>query len=222
MDPWLLLAIHAVVMVATWGIMVPVSLVITRFFKVMPGQNFPEVTDNNFWMRSHRALSVTAVVLSTAGAGLAWWALGGPSLASSHGQWGFAVIILGWCQIVIARQRGTHGGPWGLGNPAHIVRSRDQWFGDHYNMTLRRRIFEAVHISTGYATAVAGLVVVGFGMDQFGLDPEWFVAYAGYLLVLVIAYWKFTRDGRRVPTYQSIWGYSSEHPGNRPGDPGSP
>jgi len=214
-DSEILLASHAIIMAATWGVMVPVSLVITRFFKVMPGQNYPQEINNSFWMRTHRVMSTTVIFVATAGAGLAVWALGGISLASTHAQWGFAVVVLGWLQLFIALQRGTHGGPWGLSRNVENILPRDQWFGDHYNMTLRRRIFEVVHIWTGYPTAIAGLVAVALGIDGYGLAWPWQVAYGAWVLAILLAYWKFTRDRRRVPTYQSIWGLAPEHPGNR-------
>ncbi len=216
-DAEYLLTGHAIVMVATWGVMVPLSLIMTRFFKVVPGQDYPRVTDHKFWMRSHRILSTTVVFASTAGAGLVWWVMDGISLSSLHGKWGFAVVLLGWCQIFIVLQRGTHGGPWGLNNPDRIVLPRHRWFGDHYNMTRRRRIFEAVHIPTGYATAAAGLVAITLGMEQVDLAWPWHAAYGALLLSFAVAYWKFTRDGRHVPTYQAIWGPGPEHPGNRTG-----
>ncbi len=213
--PGFLLVSHAVIMVLTWGIMVPASLVITRFFKVMPGQNYPEETDSKFWMRTHRVMSTTVVFVSTFGAGVAVLALNGISFASLHAKWGFAVVVLGWCQLFIAMQRGTHGGPWGLKNPDRIVKPRDEWFGDHYNMTLRRRIFETIHISTGYLTAIAGMVAITLGIIQFGLAWPWHAAYGALVFAILFSYWKFSRQGRRVPTYQAIWGLSPEHPGNQ-------
>lgn len=217
-DPATLLTLHGVIMAACWGILIPVSIVITRFFKVMPGQDYPAVTDAKFWMRSHRALSTLVIWGGTAGALLPVWALGGITLASTHGQWGAAVIVLGWLQLAIAMSRGTHGGPWGLGNPERMVLPKAQWRGDHYDMTRRRRIFEALHINPGHATWAAGLVAVFLGIDQLGLDWPWPTALAGFLGVLAVASVKFTRDGRRVPTYQAIWGVGEEHPGNKTGD----
>ncbi|MDP6173108.1 MAG: cytochrome b561 domain-containing protein [Rhodospirillales bacterium] len=213
-DPGYFFVVHGLIMIACWGILVPVSVLITRFFKVMPGQNYPEVTDHKFWMQSHRAMSVTTILVLTAGAAIAWFALGGISLAPTHGKWGFAVILLGWGQLLIARMRGSHGGPWGLNNPDRIVLPRDQWFGDHYNMTRRRRIFEAVHISTGHTTAGAGLIAVWFGINQMGLAWGWQAGYGIWLLAMAGAFLKFTRDGRHVPTYHAIWGPGPEHPGN--------
>jgi len=83
-------------------------------------------------------------------------------------------------------------------------------------MTLRRRIFEAIHIPSDYLTAVAGVVAVLTGFFLFRLTWHWYAAYGAFLLTILALYWKFTRDGRHIRTYVAIWGPSPQHPGNRP------
>jgi hypothetical protein len=209
-----LLVLHALLMVASWGLAVPALLVITRFYKVTPGQNFPAFTDNPFWFFAHRRWMTIVVVVSTLAMGLALWELGGVALDTLHGKIGLAVVALGWAQQVLSYYRGTHGGPWDLKrNP----KPREQWSGDHYNMSLRRCLFEAIHIPSGYLTALAGILAVLTGFYLFELAWPWYAAYGAFLLGILALYWKYTRDGRHIRTYVALWGASPEHPGNRRG-----
>ncbi|HEY4773183.1 MAG TPA: cytochrome and DOMON domain-containing protein [Xanthobacteraceae bacterium] len=213
LGPARLLVLHAVVMVASWGLLVPILLVITRFYKVTPRQDYPALTDNPFWFRTHRLWMTVVVIASTLAAGMAAWTIGGLSLETVHGRIGAAVIALGWFHQGLSALRGTHGGPW---DRQHRPRPPDQWFGDHYSMTARRRIFEAIHIPSGFLTAAAGIAAVLTGLFLFSLSWHWYAGYGAFLLVILGLSWKFTRDGRHIRTYVALWGASPQHPGNRP------
>lgn len=43
-------------MVVAWGVLLPLGILIARFFKVTPRQRWPAELDNKFWWYSHLTL----------------------------------------------------------------------------------------------------------------------------------------------------------------------
>ncbi len=211
-----LLIWHGAILALLWAVVAPVCVLVARFYKVTPRQDFPRVLDNVFWWRVHVGGQMVVVLGGTGAFGLAWLALGGIRADAWHAALGFGVLALGWIQIVQGLLRGTKGGPTDARAAAD---SPVTWRGDHYDMTVRRRVFEWAHKSSGYiGLAIAtGAIWTGIGfLDHSGSWPSLLRALLGtFVLAYGVAFWRLTRHGRRVDTYHAIWGQDSVHPGNQ-------
>lgn len=203
-----LLSWHARLMVLAWGVLAPLAVLAARFCKIMPGQDWPRVLDNPFWWRIHwrgqmLVLAITALALI-----LVLAAAAGPHPAGAHRLLGWLLVGLAGVQLVSGLMRGSKGGPTA---PA----ADGSWRGDHYDMTRRRLIFEAVHKTLGHA-----LLLLAMGCILLGLwaanAPNWmWICLAGWWALLLTAGLHLQRRGRAHDTYQAIWGPDPAHPGNR-------
>jgi hypothetical protein len=206
--------VHAILMMVAWLLLLPAGALVARFRKVTPRQNWPQALDNLLWWRLHRVLQYTGVACALAGLMVAYLAVGRLPWALVHVQIGMIVIILAALQIASTWFRGTKGGPTQAGaDPANPA----TWRGDHYDMTLRRRLFEGWHKVFGWWAILLAPVAVLLGLALLGW-PRLLCGLAGVLalgegaLVTLLA-----RGARRINTYQAIWGPEARHPGNRPG-----
>jgi hypothetical protein len=205
-EPWA--AWHARLMVLSWGLLVPLGVLIARFYKVTPGQDWPRVIDNKFWWHSHRLLQWTGLVLMTAGAWFVWGrAMGATTAAKIHALIGWSLLLAGWLQVIGSFARGSTGGP--LDEKSNSLR------GDHYDMTPRRLVFERVHKSLGWTAVLGSVIAIVLGL--FLADaPRWMLfLMIGWWLTLACAFTWLQRRGRCIDTYQAIWGPDLSHPGNR-------
>ena len=196
---------HARLMVLGWGILLPLGALAARFFKIVPGQDWPEQLDNKAWWHAHRVLQYAGVLAMTMGLVLAW-GLGSrhDTVAQVHAWLGWSLCIAGWAQVAGGLLRGGKGGP-----------TDAQLRGDHYDMTRWRIGFERVHKSLGWlAIALAGVtIVLGLAIAD---APRWMgVVLALWWSAFVAVFVRLQRQGRCVDTYQAIWGPSAAHPGNR-------
>ena len=196
---------HARAMVLAWGVLLPLGSLVARFFKVLPGQDWPRVLDHKAWWHGHRALQVLGVGLMLVGLWLAWGQGNGQGrMALLHRWLGLAVCALGLLQIASGLARGSKGGP-----------TAAQLRGDHYDMTAWRRAFERLHKGLGWL-AVAAAVLVVMGGLVLADAPRWMaVVLSAWWLVLLAGFVALQRAGRCIDTYQAIWGPDPEHPGNR-------
>ncbi|MEO0379850.1 MAG: cytochrome b561 domain-containing protein [Pseudomonadota bacterium] len=119
---------HGRFMVLAWGILAPMAVVFARYFKVMPGQDWPRELDNLTWWRAHwigqvvvLCLSVTALILVLP---LEF------SVDNLHGLLGCGVLVGLTVQVLLGIFRGSKGGPTDLAKYGSLQ-------GDHYDMTLR-------------------------------------------------------------------------------------
>ncbi len=195
---------HARLMVVGWSVLIPLGMVIARFFKVWPGQRWPEVLDNPIWWRLHVSLQSLGVAVMSLGVLLAFGrSAEGTSLALWHHWAGWTLVCVGWSQVAAGMLRGSKGGP-----------GTDDLRGDHYDMTRRRLAFEVLHKSLGWAAlpVVVGTTAAGLVM----LDaPRWMaVLIGGWWAALAAAFAVLQASGRCLDTYQAIWGANPEHPGN--------
>lgn len=198
------IAWHARLMVLSWGILLPLGVLIARFFKVMPRQNWPERLDNRFWWLSHLGLQYMGGGLMLAAFALLAGAQGLKGLATPHAVFGYAALALGLGQIVGGWLRGTKGGP-----------GEASLRGDHYDMTPRRVAFEYLHKSLGYLALALSVGAILSGLWQAN-GPRWmWLVLALWWSLWLIAFIGFQRQGRAFDTYQAIWGPSPDHPGNR-------
>ncbi len=208
--PWA--AWHGRLMVAAWIVILPLGVLLARFFKVTPRQRWPETLDNKRWWHLHLALQYSGVAIMTVAAVLAAC---NANLARSafplHGLLGWLVVALGWLQVVGGLLRGSKGGPQPGTEGARNIPMR----GDHYDMTRRRVIFEHVHKAGGYLAIALAPIVVALGLHA-AAAPHWMgwliaTACIGGLSIFSWLQW----SGRCIDTYQAIWGASRDHPGNR-------
>lgn len=205
--PPLWLIWHARLMVVGWSVVLPLGVGVARFFKVTPGQDWPRVLDNPWWWRWHvrgQSLGVALVMLALAfafGRGE-----GADATARAHHLVGWTLASIAATQVLGALLRGSKGGP-----TAPTLR------GDHYDMTLRRRMFEAVHKSLGWLSLP--LVILGTSLGLILADaPRWMPLLIGlWWAALGLAFAVLQIRSRRIATYQAIWGPDPIHPGNRAG-----
>ncbi len=144
---------HARFMVLAWGVLLPLGIITARFFKIVPGQAWPEYLDNQAWWHAHRVLQYAGCALMLVALFFILNAQAERPENLVHRLMGWTVICLAVLQILAGLLRGSKGGP-----------TDSSMRGDHYDMTLQRRIFEYVHKLLGYlvlllawATTVSGL-----------------------------------------------------------------
>lgn len=195
---------HARWMVLAWGVLLPVGVLIARFFKVLPEQNWPQEVDNTVWWHTHRALQWAGFACMLVGLWLVWGkGASGGSLPRLHGWVGLLVCALAALQVLGALARGSKGGP-----------TEETLRGDHYDMTPRRRMFERLHKGMGWMAVLLAVMVMAMGLALVDA-PRWMVlALSLWWLALVAAFVHLHRAGRCIDTYQAIWGPEAHHPGN--------
>lgn len=204
MDPFL---VHAVLMSIAWFILLPAGILIARFFKVTKNQDWPNELDNQFWWHSHRWLNYAGIGLATLGVLIMWQTIGGPALQDWHGRVGLAAMTLGWLQIVSAWLRGSKGGPT---EPNADPNDPATWRGDHFDMTLRRQLFEAWHKQLGYVVLSLALIAAWQGLESIAA-PLWIKTLPWLAAsIFVILFHFFTRQGRRFDTHAAIFGSTSK------------
>lgn len=196
---------HARSMLLAWGGLAPLAVLVARYFKVLPRQDWPRELDNQLWWRWHWMGQGLVVLLSLFGLGLI---LGVAKTGGPHGRLGYALLGLMGLQILLGIFRGTKGGPTA---PAKDGSLR----GDHYDMTPWRVVFEWSHKLIGYAALALAAVVILAGLWQANA-PRW-------MWSVVLLWWAFLiiaaailqARGCAIDTYQAIWGPDAKHPGNR-------
>lgn len=210
----MLTAWHGRLMVLAWAFAAPLAVLLARFYKVMPGQQWPQELDNKTWWHGHRALNYLAVALTLLGIGLVWGrSAHAGGLRDVHALAGWTVLSLALVQVLSAHARGSKGGPTAprLDASGQVL----DLHGDHYDMTLRRRLFERVHKSLGHLAWVLAWAALLAGL-RLAHAPVWMgllilLWWTGLLLIGV----RLQRAGRCLDTYQAIWGPDPVHPGQR-------
>lgn len=196
---------HARLMVLGWGVLLPLGALAARFFKVMPGQAWPQRLDHKAWWHAHRALQYAGAAAMTAGLWLAWGHGGAPGTSARvHALLGWSVCAVGWLQVAGGLMRGSKGGP-----------TDRQLRGDHYDMSAWRIGFERLHKSLGWFAIVLAVATTTLGLG-IADAPRWMAVVLGaWWLALAILGARWQRQGRCIDTYQAIWGPDEAHPGNR-------
>ncbi|MEM9197752.1 MAG: cytochrome b561 domain-containing protein, partial [Pseudomonadota bacterium] len=179
----------------------PLAVMVARYFKVVPGQDWPRELDNQIWWKSHWKGQLVVLGLTLIGVGLVWQ---GTRPLPLHGLLGYTVLIGVGLQILLGLFRGTKGGP-----------TAPQMRGDHYDMTRWRRIFESVHKSVGYTLLALALATTLLGL-WLANGPRWmWLALGLWWAGLVVAAIILQLRGHAIDTYQAIWGPDPRHHGNR-------
>jgi hypothetical protein len=205
---------HGRLMVLAMGLLTPPVIIVARFFKVTPGQDWPRRLDNPFWFITHRrwghvigAIAAVGLVFVLADRG---W---GPPWRNWHTCAGWVIAVLVVIQTVGAWLRGTHGGP--IDPFTRQRRPPEQWPGDHYSMSARRVIFEYIHKIAGYILLILTVVAIITGL-LIADAPRWMPIAIGAWWVMMLAIFVYLqRAGRCIDTYQAIWGPDPDLPGNR-------
>ncbi|MEM1049101.1 MAG: cytochrome b561 domain-containing protein [Pseudomonadota bacterium] len=202
------IAWHARLMVLAWGIALPCGVLAARFFKIMPGQDWPAHIDNRAWWHTHLTLQYGGGFLTLIALGLILFGSARSGNAGLHGLFGWSVIALAATQFLGGWLRGSKGGPTDPNPDGSLA-------GDHYDMSFRRLVFEYVHKSAGYAAILLAACAIATGLWQANA-PRWMpILIASWWALLVVLFIVFQRRGMAVDTYQAIWGPDPRHPGNR-------
>ena len=201
-------------MLIAWLVLMPVALLVARFYKITPGQDWPRHLDNPFWFVNHRRLGYAIMLVTLAALAIMVWSERGALFwQGAHAAAGWAVIALGVFQIVGSLLRGTHGGP--LDPFTRKLRPPEQWPGDHFSFTRRRIVFEYTHKLAGYVLLPLTLWTVGEGLAAVEA-PSWlWLVIALWTIVCIGVFVYLQRMGRCIDTYQAIWGPDKSLPGNR-------
>jgi hypothetical protein len=201
-------------MVGIWFVLVPFCIVAIRFGKPKPKPNGITLKVNIrhkiwWWFSVHKYGLYLAVFLSLGGLAVALIVSGGFS-GSVHAVLGLTTISLGVLQVVSGLLRGTHGGRfYNNADP----NDPSTWRGDHYDMTPRRRKFEAYHKNAGYFAGFFAVGAVGSGLMQYPMPGMiWFIVFAGLgilILAIILEYKGLRHDG-----YRAAHGNNPDHPFN--------
>ena len=198
---------HGRLMVLAWGFLFPLGIVVARFFKVTPWQDWPRQLDNKAWWHGHRALQYAGGLAMLAALLLVLVLPAGAPGGAAHRAVGWTVAVLVLAQFLGGWLRGTKGGPTA---PAPDGSRR----GDHYDMTRRRVLFELAHKTAGYA--LVGIASAGILSGLWLANaPVWmWLALGLWWTALIAAFAWLQRRGYALDTYQAIWGPDPRHPGN--------
>ena len=214
--------LHAMSMALAAGVLLPLAVLLVRYCKILPGQDWPRQLNRRFWWFSHLALAYAASVAVAIGLVSILQGMqaesgeGGEAaahLSHLHGLIGWVTTAMLVALLINGWRRGSKGGPGkpapGTLGPAHGVA------GDHYDMTARRRWFERTHKLLGYLLLTAMVAGVISGLWQVNA-PRWMlVLVAAWWVALLLLAWRWERQGRCVDGYQATWGPGMAHPGNR-------
>ena len=188
---------HAFLMVAVWFVLVPICIIIIRF-----GKPKPTLTG------LHRKVSIKNIE---------WWWFSVHkyglmfSIGSFHSFFGLTTVALGCLQIMGGWLRGKHGG-----KNYYSAKPDDPatWFGDHYNMTTRRRVFEAYHKTAGYFVFFFAAGAIASGLMQYPIPglAEFIIAMVllAFVVSMVLEYKGYRYDG-----YRAAHGYTMDAPFNK-------
>ena len=206
---------HAILMVGVWFVLVPLCIMTIRYGKPKPTPYgiSEEIRLTNrvwWWFSVHQFGLYSAIGLSFAGLAAAVTVSRGFS-GSVHSIFGIITIVLGCLQVVSAWLRGTHGGRY-----YHKADPNDPstWHGDHFDMTPRRRMFEAYHRTSGYFAGFFAVGAVASGLMQYPMPLLTGVILAVAFTVLVLSI-VLEHKGLRYDGYRAAFGNDPNHPYNK-------
>lgn len=198
---------HGRFMVLAWGVLAPSGVLIARYFKITPRQNWPEQLDNPVWWYTHLGCQIAAVLLTFLAVGLALLSSGASTLIL-HSILGWSIVVLAALQLLSGIFRGSKGGPTESNLNGTLA-------GDHYDMTQRRVIFEWQHKLTGYALLVLAAFSLLSGLWRANALNWMWLAITLFWGALIASALVLQRLGHAKDTYQAIWGPDPSHPGNK-------
>jgi hypothetical protein len=206
---------HAMLMTFVWLFLVPLCILVIRFGKPRPTATGLHrkvyIWHKEWWWFSvHKFGLGFAMALSFAGGLWAFIVSKGYS-GTVHATLGILTVVLGVIQVLAGLVRGKHGG-----KNYYTAKPDDPstWFGDHYNMTVRRRIFEAYHKNAGYIAGWTALGAVASGLMQYPMP--WMLPVI-LVLLAIVAVVAMVGDyiGIRYDGYRAAHGTDPEAPYNK-------
>ena len=198
---------HARAMFIAWGVLLPCGILIARFYKITPKQNFPHELNNKFWWHSHLFLQATGCWIALFAVLFMLYYNSHTVDAPIHRLLGWITMGLAVAQVLLGVFRGKSGGPE---DPA----PDGSWRGDHYDMTRRRYFFEYTHKTMGYVAVLFSWAATLTGLWYVNAPKGMVLFIVLFWVVLVGVFIRLQCQGRTFDTYQAIWGTSPEHPGN--------
>lgn len=199
---------HARFMMAAWIVLFPTGIIVARFFKIWPRQDWPKELDNTTWWKIHRWSQYSGAILVLIALYLIWGTADGSASGYSHRLFGWTAIVLCAYQILSGLFRGSKGGPTSLHEDGSLK-------GDHYDMSVHRVIFEYTHKFGGYLALLSAWVSIYFGLWTANA-PNWmFIVTVIWMTFLTWFYLHLQSKGMAIDTYQAIWGNDPELPGNK-------
>lgn len=206
---------HAIFMTSIWLVLVPLCIITIRFGKPKPAPFGirEEIRLRNlawWWFSVHKFGFYLVIGLSLAGAAIALTVSRSFS-GSVHSVFGIATVVMGCLQIVSAWLRGTHGGRY------YFKADPDDpstWHGDHFDMTPRRRKFEAYHKTAGYFAGFFAVGAVASGLMQYRM-PILTIAVLVTVLVVFVLCIALEHKGLRYDGYRAAFGNNPDHPYNK-------
>ncbi len=202
---------HGRLMVLAWGVLAPMAVLIARYFKILPGQDWPKQRDSQVWWRSHWIGQSVVVALSFGALALVM-----PANFTNlgwHGIMGYGLLMIVIIQVLLGVFRGSKGGPTALDKDGTT-------HGHHYDMTPWRLMFEAVHKTLGYGALALGMATILFGMWKANAPVWMWLVIGSWWIALIALFMLLQKRGMAVDTYQAIWGHDPAHPGNQRPPPG--
>ena len=205
-DVSILTAWHGRLMVLAWGVLVPIAILWARFFKIAPKQKWPEELDNKVWWRSHYITQSVAALIMVFSIYLVWAPAGESDIAWLHRFIGWTLTAFCATQIIAGATRGSKGGP---------TDPKGRMFGDHFDMTPRRLMFEYLQKHLGYTSLALRWFTIYLCM-WIANGPRWmFISITIWFLMLMTLFIILQKRGMALDTYQAIWGPDPNLPGNR-------
>lgn len=188
--------------------LLPLGAMVARFYKIRANGDWPQRLDDKLWWHTHRAAQYGGTLVMLVGLGLAWISTGAADHSAGSRAWwhhllGWSVVVMALVQLLSGWLRGSKGGP-----------TDRQLRGDHYDMTVRRRVFEVLHKGIGWMSVLLAVAVIGTGLVVSDA-PRWMAAaLVAWYLLLTMSFVRLQRQGRCRDTYHAIWGADTSHPGN--------
>jgi FtsH-binding integral membrane protein len=206
---------HAILMVGIWFVLVPLCILSIRYGKPKPRPRgiTVEIRLSNiewWWFSMHKFGFYVAIGLSLVGLTVALTVSRGFS-GSVHSMFGILTIVFGCLQILSAWLRGKHGGRYYFtadpNDPA-------TWRGDHYDMTPRRKRFEAYHKTAGYFACFFAVGAAASGLMQYPMPMLAGAILIAGLVILALCI-VLELKGLRYDGYRAAFGNDPDHPYNQ-------
>jgi cell division protein FtsW (lipid II flippase) len=115
--------------------------------------------------------------------------------ATPHSKMGLLTATLVYLQVLSGLLRGSKG-------------SKTEW-GDHYNMSKRRKIFEFYHKNMGWVILGVSFITMTLGFAQI---EQWIYLVTLILLWLIYGYVIVDSilNKRHIETWRAIWGEKND------------
>ena len=168
---------HGVLMSIAWGVLLPVGIIIARFYRHVQPRTGPRA----FWFLHHQIFQYSGTIIAATAFIIALYMCRNTgNFINAHGKLGLVVMILGLLQPLNAWIRPHPGAPY-------------------------RTLWSAWHKTSGYCAAVLAIAAIFLGLAQVDAATRFRVAYGvvagclvGFYLVKLELALAPTRTEKRV------------------------